>query len=187
MLSDREIKRLIEQQDIVVEPFSEELVSSNGLELRLGDEACRLLDRQDILLDPEEGAFKIVVDPEEGVYRAEDFYECSRGSSIIFRPNSKYLVKSLEIISFSPQVAAIIGLRSTWARTGFMLPPTLVDAGYKGQLTVLISTPSFPVRLREGVRFFHLAVFRLNEEAEKAYNGSYQGLTGISLPKFFRR
>jgi dCTP deaminase len=76
---------------------------------------------------------------------------------------------------------AFVGLRSTWARLGFMLPPTIVDAGFEGQLTLEIAMLGLdepPV----GEPFAHL-IFARTTGPCAPYEGRYQGQSGITGAK----
>jgi len=75
-------------------------------------------------------------------------------------------------------------LRSSIARWGFIAAPTLVDAGFEGQLTIEVMwTRPAPVRLYRGIRFLHVVFFRTEGKVERPYSGAYQGQRGVTLPK----
>jgi dCTP deaminase len=83
-----------------------------------------------------------------------------------------------EFIEMPNDVMAFVQLRSTWARKGFMLPPTVVDAGFHGTITLEIvsfSQNHVPI----GERFAHLIFAKLTSPSEP-YRGKYQGQMGIT-------
>lgn len=83
-----------------------------------------------------------------------------------------------ERISMPDDLMAFVQLRSTWARCGLMLPPTVIDAGFSGQVTLEIVSfreQALPV----GQRFAHLIFVRLSSFADP-YRGKYQGQAGIT-------
>ncbi|MEM1873776.1 MAG: dCTP deaminase, partial [Acidilobaceae archaeon] len=125
ILSDREILILIRAGELVVEPFSPEIVRENGLDLRLGTGYCRFKETLSTL-DPRNPG-----DPSE-------FYECSESEEIVVKPREHVLLHTLEYIKLPPYLAGLVNLRSTWARTGLYIPSTVVDAGFEGQLTIEI-------------------------------------------------
>jgi dCTP deaminase len=90
-------------------------------------------------------------------------------------PNTFYLAVSIEELNMPDELAALITLRSTFARKGFLISPTVVDAGYKGKLTIAFHSPPKSDTLRKGERFVHLIFFELRESTEKPYSGRYQG------------
>lgn len=86
-----------------------------------------------------------------------------------------------ERLTMPDDLMAFVELRSTWARRGFLIPPTIVDAGFDGQITleiVSLAGEPFPV----GQRFAHLIFARLSGPAEP-YRGKYQGQVGITEAK----
>jgi len=60
------------------------------------------------------------------------------------------------------------------ARNGFLAPPTVIDAGYKGKIIIALSTLRGG-RIRRGFRVVHLIFAKLQEPTLKVYEGSYQG------------
>lgn len=50
--------------------------------------------------------------------------------------NNFYLGRTREYLEMPDDLMAFVELRSTWARSGVILPPTIVDAGFKGTLTL---------------------------------------------------
>ncbi len=76
-----------------------------------------------------------------------------------------------------------VNLRSSYARIGLSLPPTIIDAGFKGQLTLHVTGGSFQIRLYAKDRFFHIALAKLTSDSVK-YRGIYLGQKGVTYPKF---
>lgn len=90
------------------------------------------------------------------------------------------LGETLEYLELPDDLMAFVQLRSTWARHGFLLPPTIVDAGFKGTLTLEIfrfTTKEVPI----AERFVHLIFSKLSNPAD-TYNGKYQNQRGITGP-----
>jgi dCTP deaminase len=94
-----------------------------------------------------------------------------------------YLGCTREVISLPDDLMAFVEIRSTWARRGFFLPPTIVDAGFEGNLTLEMlcfvndqeKQPYAPV----GQRFAHLIFAKTSGPCEK-YSGVYLGQRGIT-------
>jgi len=78
---------------------------------------------------------------------------------------------------------AFVNLRSSFARLGLLIPPTIVDAGFEGQLTIELIGSSFPVKLKKGTRFLHLIFDRTLTPVEYPYRSKYQGQRGVTLTK----
>ncbi len=173
LLSDRDIRALLALGDLRIEPLHEDTVRENGVDLRLSRQFCRLRRRDDIVLDPDDPG-----DPRE-------YYDCVEAESIVVGPGERLLAVTEETVALPSYLAGLVMLRSTWARTGLWVPPTVVDAGFKGQIVVEIMGSSFPVKLKAGVRFLHLVFIKLVTPSSNPYSGDYQGQKGVRLPKFF--
>jgi len=170
ILSDFDLVNYIRSGRLRVEPFEGWVVRENGLDLRLGSEVCEMLE-VDRVLDPY-------------TEDAHGFYRCySVGGEFTTRPWGRYLMHTLEYIGLPPELAGFVELRSTFARLGFMIPPTIVDGGFEGQLTIEVQAPPFPVKLRPGTRFLHLILSKVSTPIERPYRGEYQGQRGVRLPK----
>jgi len=74
-------------------------------------------------------------------------------------------------------------LRSTYARFGLYIPPTVVDAGFHGQLTIEIIGSNLPVKIYPNQRFLHLIFVKTSSPVYKPYTGKYQKQTGVTPPK----
>jgi len=85
-----------------------------------------------------------------------------------------------ERIELPDNLMAFVQLRSTWARSGFIIPPTIVDAGFRGDLTIEILQCGM-VEPPIGKRFVHLIFARTTGPCEM-YGGKYQHQTGITGP-----
>jgi dCTP deaminase len=100
----------------------------------------------------------------------------------MFGRGEVYLLHTAERIRVPNDLMAFVELRSTWARRGLILPPTVVDAGFDGELTleVFCAGPGFPIP--KGERFAHLIFAKLASPAEP-YRGKYQGQRGVTPAK----
>lgn len=98
-----------------------------------------------------------------------------------FEPLTFALAATREILTFPDDLMAFVELRSTWARSGLLLPPTIVDAGFSGNLTLeIFAARRLPVPY--GERFAHLIFARLTGPS-MPYRGKYQGQRGITGPR----
>ncbi len=171
ILSDIDLRSYIVSRKLYIEPYYEDIVRENGLDLRLGNEVCEMVESEKTL-DP------------YGEWDAGDYFKCYETvDSFVTKPWARYLMHTIEYIELPSDLVGFVELRSTFARLGFMIPPTMVDGGFKGQLTIEVQTPPFPVRLRVGTRFLHLILSRTSTPIEKPYRGAYQGQRGVRLPK----
>ena len=91
-------------------------------------------------------------------------------------PAGAYLVTFNEIVSIPGDVAALARARSTLLRCGASLQTALWDPGYRGrsQSLLVVHNPS-GLRLKRNARLMQLVFMRLEDKAEKVYEGRYQG------------
>lgn len=168
ILGDRDLKYYLEKGLIVINPLSKDSVRENGVDLRIGSEIARFRKTSFVY---EEGS-----DPGR-------FFEIEKGDEFVIYPNEHVLLVTEEYIKLPNDVMAFVNLRSSFARLGLFIPPTIVDAGFEGQLTIEVVGSAFPVKLRRGTRFLHLIFARTLTPVENPYNGKYQRQRGVTLPK----
>jgi dCTP deaminase len=92
-----------------------------------------------------------------------------------------YLGSTREQLTMPNDLMAFVELRSTWARSGLLLPPTIVDAGFCGNLTLEIFAARGGIVVPYGQRFAHLIFARLTGPTTP-YSGKYQYQTGVTAP-----
>lgn len=83
-----------------------------------------------------------------------------------------------ETITMPNDLMGFVQLRSTWARKGFIVPPTVIDAGFHGTVTLEIAKFGEPGYVPLGQRFAHVIFAKLSTPS-KPYDGKYQGQSGI--------
>ncbi len=170
ILSDFDLRNYIRSGRLVINPFAEETIRENGVDLRFSEEIARMQTGSKVL------------DMSEG-FRAEDFYKIEQGESFVINPHENVLACTLEYLEMPMDIMGFVELRSTFARLGLTLPPTIIDANFKGQLTLEVVGGNFPVRIHVGDRFGHVIFAKLTSPVEKPYSGKYQGQRGVTLPR----
>lgn len=169
ILSDIDLMNYIRNKRIIIEPFDKEIVRENGIDLRLGGEVARMINPGEAL-DTRNGD-------------VSKYYKIEKGESFIIKPFEHVLATTLEYIKLPIDLMAFVELRSTFARLGLFIPPTIIDANFEGQLTIELVGGHFPVKLYKGTRFIHVIFAKLTSPVEKPYMGRYQGQRGVTLPK----
>ena len=171
ILTKNEIKKLIDEKKLQIEPFEEEIIRENGLDLKIGEEyAIYAFEHQ-------------VIDPSE-ITSSEHLFSkvIAKDGRIVIPPNRFVLLTTLEYVKFPSNVVGLCNLRSTLARYGLIIPPTVVDAGFEGNLTIeVVNNSGNYIVLRPGIRFLH--VILVKTEGEVKYLGKYLGQKGVTLPK----
>jgi len=155
ILSDAQIAKRVGDGSLKVEPFDGGCLTPNGLDLRIGGEAVFILP------GPEYASKKV---------------EFSR--SLELPASSVVLLLTLERLGMPKDMVAHVNLRSTYARRGFLIPGTVVDAGYTGRLTLQVHSPPYPTSLAKGERFWHI-LFHESYPASRGYEGRYQNSEGV--------
>lgn len=128
-------------------------------------------------------AHKLSIDPvdpgqfqQNGIDLILDDWQQQSGSVPMF-----YLGATREVIKMPDDLMAFVALRSTWARRGYLMPHTVVDAGFEGNLTLEIWSAryaAYPI----GLPFAHLIFARTTGPCE-LYSGKYSGQRGITEAK----
>lgn len=89
------------------------------------------------------------------------------------------LGKTREVVTMPNDLCAFVHLRSTWARHGYIIPPTMIDAGFRGSITLEIAKFGKFSNLPVGERFAHIIFAKLSTPSAP-YNGKYQDQSGIT-------
>jgi len=84
-----------------------------------------------------------------------------------------------ERVELPDDLMAFVEIRSSWARRGYFLPPTIVDAGFAGNLTLEVLHFGLAGASPIGQRFAHL-IFAKTSGPCTPYRGRYQDQTGIT-------
>ncbi len=171
ILSDWDIRVYLEKGLLVIRPLEKDTIRENGVDLRFGTEFCRF----------HRG---VVIDTRKPV--SSDVMECVEAGEegFVINPLEHVLAVTREWIELPHDLVALVNLRSTFARASLYIPPTVVDAGFRGQLTIEVIAGPVPVRVYPGQRFLHLVFLRTSSPVYKPYSGKYQEQRGVvpSIP-----
>lgn len=171
ILSDFDLWNYIRSGRLVIKPFREDVVRENGLDLRIGAKIARM--------KPVDEVFDTHNDDE-----VARFYEVEEGDCFVIKPREHVLLHTLEYIKLPLDLMGFVNLRSSYARIGLSIPPTIIDANFEGELTIELIGGEFPIKLYAGDRFIHVVFSKLSSPVERPYSGKYQGQRGIRLPSF---
>jgi dCTP deaminase len=170
ILSDFDLWNYIKSGRLKIEPLEPDIVRENGLDLRIGSTIGRLKKTEKVF-DPKNGDI-------------EEFFTLETGDSFVVHPHEHVLLHTIEYVALPRDIMAFVNLRSSYARIGLTVPPTIIDANFEGQLTIEMIGGEFPVRLYSGERFIHVVFAKLTSPVEKPYSGRYQKQRGVKLPVF---
>lgn len=170
IVSDYDLRHDIERGRLYINPLYDDAVRQNGIDFHLGDEIRRAKKTE-------------VLDIRSGV-NLDDWTESEVCSNFVVNRNESLLCKTAEFIEMPSYVVGLCYLRSTYARLGLYLPATVVDAGFKGTLTIeLRAGSSMAVKLYAFQPFMHVVFPKLDSPVVQAYKGKYQGQIAVTPPK----
>ncbi len=192
ILGDTDLKHYIEQKRLIVNPLSSKCIRENGLDLTIDNEM--VIENK---IDPKFGYDKYyipIIDSHNEKDVKERFEKVRANFNIIdkfhteeyfiIQPKSLNLLSTQERVEFPDDLMGFCALRSSVARHGFICPMTIVDAGFKGTLTIeVIYAGIRPFKLYVGDRFLHLIVAKTSSPVKNLYNGIYSGQNGVRTPK----
>jgi len=177
MLSGSDLKSLIKRRKLIIEPFSDEIIRENGVDFRLSNEIAHHTRTPK----------KFVMDPtnEESIKKG---YKITKNiKRIIIKPHEQVLLSTYESVEVPNNIAGIVELRSTWARHGLSVPPTIIDAGFKGTITLeVFNNAPYPILLKPMMRFAHIIFIKTTSKVKNGYNGYYNRQNGIKLPQVIK-
>ena len=158
MLSDAQIRHLVEDGKLVIRPFEESLIQPASYDLRLGAKVLASPLSADIL-----GAIVELDEEKSPSYRVQS--------------GQMVAVISAEWLEFPLDICGRFGIRSEFARRGMNAFGGLqLDPGFKGRLTMtLVNVGPEPINLTLNSPLFSVEFHRLDEPAESGYEGMYQG------------
>lgn len=113
-----------------------------------------------------------------------DDYHKQRLPDFMVQPGRFLLGHTVEIIEVPSDCVGIIVGKSTLARCGVMLNTTLLQPGWRGQLTLEIHnlSPVF-VKLTAGMEIGQVLLLRGESPCLNPYQGKYQDQRGVTLPR----
>lgn len=172
-LSNQDILRYIEAGKLIIRPFEREIIRGNGVDLRIGNTIARLVNNNSA-----NGIFDSRARNLEKWYQMEHI----ENSFIIF-PKERVLCHTLEYLKLPEDTIGFCQMRSTFARMGLSIPPTIVDSGFEGQLTIELIGSNFPIRLYAKQKIISIIFHKLITPTSLPYRGKYQKQKGLTLPK----
>jgi len=173
ILSDKDIIEYVSRGLLITpssEVFQNNLIGPNSVDLRVNGRVVRLKNKKKTL--DLENAGNI-----DGYFTREDCDE------FIVKPREHLLLSSIEYLKLPLDIMGFVSLKSTYARLGLNIPPTIVNAGSEGELTIELIGGPFPVKIRKGDSIVQIVFVKLSSPTQKPYSGRYQNQKGPTLPR----
>ena len=171
ILSAVDLQREIKQGTLTIIPYNAETIRENGIDLRISQTIMRLNEKNEKALDIQNPNYD------------EFYFKENIVDNLILGKYERILVSTIEKITLPNNLMAFCQLRSTFARAGVSIPPTVVDAGFAGNLTIQLSCGPFPVKISINTRFLHLVFAELKTPLKSGYEGKYKNDCGVAAPK----
>jgi dCTP deaminase len=183
VLSDRTIRRLLDEGRIGIEPYEEELLQPSSVDVRV-DRLFRVFRNSrypfiDVKQEMEELTELVQVDPEE---------------AFILHPGEFVLGSTLERITLPDDLVARLEGKSSLGRLGLLIHSTagFIDPGWDGHVTLELSNvANLPITIYYGMKIGQLSFVQLTEAAESPYGtgelgSKYQGQVGPTPSRYWK-
>jgi dCTP deaminase len=184
VLSDRTIRRLIDEGRIGIDPYDAALMQPSSLDVRV-DRLFRVFRNSrypfiDVKQAQEELTELVSVD--------ED------GEAFILHPGEFVLGSTLERVTLPDDLVARLEGKSSLGRLGLLIHSTagFIDPGWDGHVTLELSNvANLPITIYPGMKIGQLSFVQLTEAAEMPYGSGglgskYQGQQGPTPSRYYR-
>ena len=165
VLGIKELHNLVENTKLVENLSERELTNPEGagFDLRIGE-----------LYEVEGQGFLGVEERETPEMKLIAKYE-SDNASVLLKPHTYYLMKTIESVNMPDDLLAIMTPRSTLFRSGIFIFGGQVPPGYKGGLSMgIYNFRPVDFKLEMGARVVHIMFFEVKGESN-LYRGQWQG------------
>ena len=183
VLSDRTIRRLLEEGRIGIEPYEEELLQPSSVDVRV-DRLFRVFRNSrypfiDVKQEMEELTELVEVEPDE---------------AFILHPGEFVLGSTLERITLPDDLVARLEGKSSLGRLGLLIHSTagFIDPGWDGHVTLELSNvANLPITIYYGMKIGQISFVQLSEPAEHPYGtgelgSKYQGQVGPTPSRYWK-
>lgn len=118
---------------------------------------------------------RLVLGAEPGPMVKERHWHIENGWSLWLEPGEFTLAAAVEHFAMPSDVLGIVHDKSSLARHGLSVFNTVIEPGWNGHLTLELSNKGpETIRLVEGQAIAQVVFHRLDEAAERPYDGKYQ-------------
>jgi dCTP deaminase len=183
VLSDRTIRRLIDEGRIGIEPFDEELVQPSSVDVRV-DRFFRVFRNSRYPF----------IDVKEEMEDLTELVETEDSEPFILHPGEFVLGSTLERITLPDDLVARLEGKSSLGRLGLLIHSTagFIDPGWDGHVTLELSNvANLPITIYVGMKIGQLSFVQLSEPAENPYGAAalgskYQGQAGPTPSRYWK-
>ena len=183
VLSDRTIRRLVEEGAIGVEPYDEALLQPSSIDVRV-DRYFRVFRNS---LYP-------FIDVKQEQEDLTELVEIADETPFILHPGEFVLASTLETVRLADDLVARLEGKSSLGRLGLLIHSTagFIDPGWDGHVTLELSNvANLPITIYHGMKIGQLSFMQLSEAAERPYGSGglgskYQGQKGPTPSRYWK-
>ena len=183
VLSDRSIRRLVEEGRIGIDPFDEGLIQPSSVDVRV-DRLFRVFRNSRYPF----------IDVKQEMEDLTELVETADSEPFILHPGEFVLGSTLERITLPDDLVARLEGKSSLGRLGLLIHSTagFIDPGWDGHVTLELSNvANLPITIYVGMKIGQLSFVQLSEPAEQPYGAStlgskYQGQAGPTPSRYWR-
>lgn len=175
MLSNEDIKKCLDNGQLVIKPFNPKQIRAAGITLHLGSK----------LLKPLAGS---IVDVRKKTLPKYQEIEITLDKPYELKPQEFVLGETYELVTVGNQIGFFIEGRSTLARLGLTIVQTamLVEPGHADRAVTLELANHGPnsILLYPKMKISRVALYELKTPSSKPYDkdGKYRKQTGVGQP-----
>lgn len=163
------------------------------MDLKIGNTYIMDSKILDTIDDKVEGSHRFIIDPYDQSSIDRAFCKEVPLPAPIY-PRQRWLISTVEKLMVPTTCKGDVQIRSTWAKLGLMIPATVADPGFIGNLTIeLFNAGLNPILIRPGDALICMIYSTIpylqmpKEEKDYGLHGRYQMQEGITLPKALKR
>jgi dCTP deaminase len=183
LLSDRDLKKAIDEGRLALDPFDDAMVQPSSIDVRL-DRYFRVFANHRYTH----------IDPAQQQDDLTELVEPKGDEPFILHPGEFVLGSTLEVISLGDDLASRLEGKSSLGRLGLLTHSTagFIDPGFSGHVTLELSNvANLPITLYVGMKIGQLSFVQLTEPAENPYGAAllgskYQGQAGPTPSRYWK-
>src|SRR6266581_1946522 len=167
VLSDRTIKRLLEQGRILIDPYDPSLLQPSSVDVRV-DRFFRVFHN----------ARYPFIDVREPMEDLTELVEVQGEEPFILHPGEFVLGQTLERVTLPDDLVARLEGKSSLGRLGLLIHSTagFVDSGFSGNLTLELSNvANLPITIYYGMPIGQISFMRMDAPVEHPYGDTEVG------------
>ena len=183
VLSDRTIRRLLDEGRIQIDPLDESLIQPSSVDVRV--------DRYFRVFHNARYPYIDVKEPQEDL---TELVEVADDTPFILHPGEFVLGSTLERIRLPDDLVARLEGKSSLGRLGLLIHSTagFIDPGWDGHVTLELSNvANLPITIYHGMKIGQISFMQLTEATSTPYGDSslgskYQGQRGPTPSRYWK-